>query len=316
MGEPADLGAKRADRHIPVLVQEVLEGLAVLPGGTYLDATVGGGGHAAAILQASAPDGRLLGLDRDPEAVDRAARRLSAFGERARVVHASHTELLAVLQREGFSAVDGVLLDLGFSSWQIQDPRRGFAFSLEGPLDMRFDPGSEVTAADLVNHLAEDDLADLIFRYGEESRSRAIARAIVSARPIGTTTDLAAVVSRAVGGRRGALHPATRTFQALRIAVNRELASLEETLPQAVRALHPGGRLAVIAFHSLEDRIVKHFLRRETRDCTCPPVYPVCRCDHKQTLRIVTPRPVVPADAEVEANPRSRSAKLRVAETI
>ncbi len=316
MGESADLGASDPHQHIPVLVQEVLDGLAVRPGGAYLDATVGGGGHACAILQVSSPDGRLLGLDRDPDAIRRALKRLSAFGDRVKVVHASYVELRRVARDEGMLPLDGILFDLGFSSWQIEDPERGFAFSQDGPLDMRFDPTAGRTAADLVNQLSEDALVDLLFRYGEEPRSRQIARAIIMARPIHTTGELAEVVSRAVGGRRGALHPATRTFQALRIAVNRELEAVEAALPRALLALRPGGRLAVITFHSLEDRIVKHFLRRESRDCICPPEYPVCRCDHKKVVRVLTRKPIRPSEEEIARNPRSRSAKLRLAEKI
>ena len=314
MGDPADLGASAG--HIPVLVSEVVAALAVHSQGAYLDATVGGGGHGAAILEASAPGGRLLGLDRDPEAVRRAARRLSDFGDRAAVVHASYVDLLSVSRRAGYFPVDGILFDLGFSSWQIESARRGFAFSLEGPLDMRFDPEAEVTAADLVNELPEDELAALLYRYGEEPRSRQIARAIVEARPIDTTVALAEVIVSALGRRRGALHPATRTFQALRIAVNEELESIERALPDAVEALVPGGRLAIITFHSLEDRIVKRFLQQESRDCICPSDSPICQCEHQRTLRVLTRKPTVPSKAEVAANPRSRSAKLRVAEKL
>lgn len=331
LGESEDLEPEDADvasaaagdvaisayRHIPVLVGSVIEGLSVHPGGDYLDATVGGGGHAVAILRASAPGGRLLGLDRDPEAVQRTTDRLRTFQERARVVQASYIELLTVAEREGFLPLDGVLFDLGFSSWQIDDPVRGFAFSQEGPLDMRFNPrGQEPTAADLVNQLPEQELVELLFRYGEEPRSRQIARAIVSARPLTTTSELADVVSGAVGGRSGPVHPATLTFQALRIAVNRELEALSSALPDAVVALKPGGRLAVISFHSLEDRIVKRFMRRESRDCICPPELPVCQCDHRRTLRVLTHKPVVPTAQELTRNPRSRSAKLRVAEKL
>lgn len=314
MGEPSDLDATY--QHIPVLVAEVLRGLSVKPGGRYLDATVGGGGHAVAILEASAPEGHLLGLDRDPEAAQRASARLAPFGDRAKVIHASYIDLLEIARRESFLPLDGVLFDLGFSSWQIDDPERGFAFSLEGPLDMRFDPNSDVTAAMLVNQLDEEALADLLYKYGEEPRSRVIARAIVRARPLHTTVALAGVVAAAVGRRRGRLHPATRTFQALRIAVNRELASLEQVLPDAVSALSPGGRLAVIAFHSLEDRIVKQYVRQESRDCICPPALPVCRCDHQRSLREITHKPVTPSEEESRANPRSRSAKLRVVEKL
>jgi 16S rRNA (cytosine1402-N4)-methyltransferase len=317
VGELADITSPETHRHIPVLVDEVLEGLDVRPGGVYLDATVGGGGHAVAILEESGPNGRLLGLDRDPEAAGRAGRRLAAFGWRAKVVHASYVDLLDVARREDFLPLDGVLFDLGFSTWQIEDPERGFAFSLEGPLDMRFDTSQGVTAAELVNQLPEDELIDLLYRLGEEPRSRQIARAIVLARPIYTTQELVDVIDGVVGGRGGRrLHPATRTFQALRIAVNQELASVEAALPNAVEALAQGGRLAVIAFHSLEDRIVKNFLRRESRDCICPPEYPVCQCDHRRTLRLVERKPIAPSEEEIEANPRSRSAKLRLAEKL
>ncbi len=301
---------------MPVLPSEVLEGLAVRPGGRYIDATVGGGGHASAILAAATPDGRLLGLDRDPAAVERARARLAPFGERAPVVHAPYVEISDVARETGFSPADGVLFDLGFSSSQIDDPARGFSFQHEGPLDMRYDPTGEApTAAELINTLPADALADLLWRYGEERRSRSIARAIVRARPLRTTSELVEVILREVGNPPGPrIHPATRTFQALRIAVNRELEMLEATLPQAVQVLRPGGRLAVIAFHSLEDRIVKRFLRREEQTCICSPEIPVCRCDHEPTLTVLTRKPVRPTDEEVAANPRSRSARLRVAE--
>ncbi len=306
-------------RHIPVLVAEVVAGLGVRPGGCYLDATVGGGGHTAAILDASAPDGWVLGLDRDAEAVARARERLRAYGDRVVVAHASYVDLLDVLRREQRSPVDGVVFDLGFSSWQIENPVRGFSFLQDGPLDMRFDTSHGVTAADLINQLPEDALAKVLFEYGEEARSRRIARAIVAARPIETTGGLASIVSAAVGGRRGGgassrLHPATRTFQALRIAVNQELEAIAQALPAALSALRSGGRLGVIAFHSLEDRIVKQYMQRESQDCICPPEYPVCQCDHRRTLRVLTRKPIVPSDAEIEINPRSRSARLRLAE--
>ncbi len=332
MGEPADLdsagqgpvddsavdtGAMVSSQHIPVLLHEVLQGLAVRSGGVYLDATVGGGGHAVAILEKSTPHGRLLGLDRDPEAVARAGRRLHGFGNRARVVCDSYVALGAVAEREGFLPLDGILFDLGYSSWQINDPDRGFAFSKDGPLDMRFNrAGGELTAADLLNELSEQELVALLRNYGEEPRSRRIARAIVRARPFVTTSELARAIVDAVGGRSGPIHPATRTFQALRIAVNRELEAVERVLPDAIEALRPGGRLVVIAFHSLEDRIVKRFLRRESRDCICPPELPICQCDHKRSLKVTTRKPTTPNDAEVARNPRSRSAKLRVAEKI
>ncbi|MBN2391929.1 MAG: 16S rRNA (cytosine(1402)-N(4))-methyltransferase RsmH [Anaerolineae bacterium] len=311
-------GHQERSGHIPILMAEVLDGLSIKPGGYYLDATVGGGGHAAAILEASGPMGRLLGLDRDPEAATRAAMHLKPFGDRALVIPTSYVHLTAALQHAGFPPLDGVLFDLGFSSWQVDDPKRGFAFRTDGPLDMRFDPTSDDPPASvLVNQLAEAELADLLRRYGEDPRSRRIAQAIVTARPIRSTEHLADVIVTAVGRARGErLHPATRTFQALRIAVNHELEGITEVLPQAVAVLRPGGRLAVITFHSLEDRIVKHFLKQEERGCICPPKTPICTCGHVPTLQNITRKPVIPSAEEIAANPRSRSAKLRVAEKL
>lgn len=304
--------------HIPVLLTEVLEGLQIHSGGVYIDGTVGGGGHAVAILERIAPDGRLLGLDRDPQAVARAKKRLADFYESVQIVHAPYTRLEALARQHGFVPADGVLLDLGFSTLQIDDPARGFAFRFDGPLDMRYNPsGDAPTAADLVNTLPEVELADLLWRYGEERHSRRIARAIGRSRPLETTQQLAEVILAEVGrGPDDRIHPATRTFQALRIAVNHELEMLEAVLPQAVSVLRPGGRLAVIAFHSLEDRIVKHFFKREEQDCICPPELPVCRCDHEATLRVLTRKPLRPSDEEVSENPRSRSARLRVIEKL
>lgn len=301
--------------HIPVLLNEVLNGLRVRPGGRYIDATVGEGGHAAEILSASSPDGRLLGLDRDPGALEVAHARLVSYAGRFVLVHSSYTRLAAIAPAREFVPADGILFDLGLSSLQLADPDRGFSFAKDGPLDMRFDPTTgERTAADLVDQLSSEELADLLYRYGEERQSRRIAEAIVAARPIRTTKELASVVEQAVGRRRRRIHPATRTFQALRIAVNDELTVLEKTLPQAVEALAPGGRLVVISFHSLEDRIIKRFVRRESRDCICPPASPICTCDHRATLRVVTRKPIRPTEEEVFANPRSRSARLRIAE--
>jgi 16S rRNA (cytosine1402-N4)-methyltransferase len=266
-------------------------------------------------LEASAPDGRLLGVDRDPKALEIAARRLSPLGERAVLRHGSFAHLTELA--EDFVPADGVLLDLGLSSLQLADPERGFAFSREGPLDMRFDPtAGGPTAADLVNQLAVKELADLLYHYGEERQARRIAGAIVSARPLNTTTQLADVVCQATGRRRGRIHPATRTFQALRIAVNDELTALETALPQVLELLADGGRLVVMSFHSLEDRIVKRFLRRESTDCVCPPEIPVCMCDHRARVQVLTSKPVRPTPEEVEINPRSRSARLRAAERI
>lgn len=302
--------------HIPVLFQAVLDGLQIRPGGRYIDATVGGGGHAAGILAASSPNGRLLGLDRDPAAVEAASAQLVSYTERVVLVHSSFTRLAEVARTCDFVPADGILLDLGFSSLQLADPARGFAFMSEGPLDMRFDPTtSGPTAADLVNELSAEELATLLYQYGEERQARRIAEAIVAASPLHTTNELAAIVEKATG-RRGRIHPATRTFQALRIAVNDELAALEAVLPQAVEVLAPGGRLAVISFHSLEDRLAKRFLRRESRDCLCPPESPICTCDHRATLRVITRKPIRPTADEIAANPRSRSARLRVGQRL
>ncbi len=301
--------------HIPVLCEEVLAGLQVRSGGRYIDATLGAGGHAAAILQASDPDGLLLGLDADPEAVSYARERLRVFGQRAVLWVGNFQHLAAVASALGFARVDGILLDLGLSSRQLEDAARGFSFTQEGPLDMRMDPSQGQTAAELVNTLPEGALAELLWQYGEERHSRRIARAIVATRPVSRTDELAELVARTVG-RREKIHPATRTFQALRIAVNKELDALEAALPQARDALKPGGRLAVIAFHSLEDRLVKQFYRRESAECLCPPEVPVCSCEHQATLKEVTRKPIRPSDEEVAQNPRSRSARLRVAERL
>lgn len=281
-----------------------------------MDGTVGAGGHAYGILQASQPDGLLLGMDVDPQALALAQEKLAEFNGRARLIRASYTTLLNQLNALKWERVDGILLDLGLSSMQLDTQSRGFSFRSEAPLDMRFNPDQETSAAQLVNTLDESALADILFRYGEERRSRQVAHAIVNARPIQTTSQLAQVVSGATSGGKSGIHPATRTFQALRIAVNGELEALEEVLPQTLEALKPEGRLVVISFHSLEDRIVKQFMRRESRDCICPPSQPVCTCGHKATLRVITSKPIRPQIDEIRRNPRSRSARLRIAERI
>lgn len=305
----------RTGEHVPVLFHEVMDAVLPQPGGSYVDVTLGAGGHAAGILSASAPDGRLLGIDADPEAVAYARQALKIFEDRAVLQVANYRQLGAVAQALGFEKVDGVLMDLGLSSRQLSDAARGFSFSQDGPLDMRIDRDQGQPAADLVNGLPESELADLFWRYGEERYSRRIARAVVAARPITTTGELASVVSRTVG-RREKIHPATRVFQALRIAVNDELEALSQALPQVRDLLRPGGRMAVIAFHSLEDRVVKQFYQNEARDCLCPPEATICVCEHRASLRVVTRKPVRPTDEEVATNPRSRSARLRVAERL
>ena len=301
--------------HNPVLVAETVEWLLVAAGKVYLDGTVGEGGHSEAILEASGPNGRVMGIDRDPRSVDAARRRLTHYGDRARIMHGNYADMGDLAREAGIERVDGILLDLGFSSRQVDTEGYGFSFQRDESLDMRYDlVGS--TAADLLNHTDERDLADVIYRFGEERRSRAVARAIVAARPIATTGHLASVVARALGGRRGSRHPATRTFQALRIAVNEELTHLQAGLEAVPGMLNPGGRLVVISYHSLEDRLVKSWMDRETTRCICPPELPVCACDHEPSMRFARRRVVRPAVMETDSNPRSRSARLRAVERI
>jgi 16S rRNA (cytosine1402-N4)-methyltransferase len=303
------------------MTSELLCRLAPCLDGVVVDATVGGGGHAEAVLHA-APGATLLGLDRDPVAVEAATRRLAPFGERARVRLGNFRDLAALVQAEGLAAPGAIIMDIGTSAMQLGDPGRGFSFAAAGPLDMRMGPDAETTAGDLLHGLGAEALANVLYELGEERLSRRIARVLVEARGRGelkTTADLARLVARCVPPpRRGekTLHPATRTFQALRIAVNDELGALAEALPQAASVLRPGGRFAVITFHSLEDRIVKQFIARETRDCICPTEIVVCRCGHRAALRAVTKKPDIAGEAETVANPRARSAKLRVAEKI
>jgi 16S rRNA (cytosine1402-N4)-methyltransferase len=301
-------------RHVSVLLNETLDGLAIKPGGRYIDGTVGGGGHSEAIL-ASAPDVEVLGLDADPTALERAALRLLPFGSRVKLVNANFAQISSVARAHGFDHVDGVVLDLGLSSDQLGDPDRGFGFIAGGPLDMRFDQTRGQSAADLINELDQDELADMIYRYGEEPASRKIARAIVAARPIRTADQLADVIEKTIG-RRGRIHPATLTFQALRIAVNDELGALMSALPQATELLRSGGRLAVISFHSLEDRIVKEYLRSVSQEHVPQHDDLPGQVHRTATLRVITRKPIVASEAEVLSNPRARSAKLRVAEKI
>jgi 16S rRNA (cytosine1402-N4)-methyltransferase len=302
--------------HTPVMVQETLHYLDVQPGGRYVDCTVGTGGHSLHIMEAAEPGGLLLGIDADPAALRIARERLAPYGDSVQLVEANFRDVADICRWYGFVPVHGILFDLGISSLQIDEAERGFSFQREAPLDMRFSPDQTLTAADIVNGWAEEEIADILWRYGEERLSRRIARRIVQERPIRTTTQLARVVERAVGPSKGRTHPATRTFQALRVAVNEELENLETALEQAHTLLGFGGRLVVISFHSLEDRIVKEFFRRESRDCICPPETPVCTCHHRASLRILTKTPVQPSLDEIAANPRSRSAKLRAAERI
>lgn len=310
-------------QHVPVMADEVVEMLAPMPGSRHVDATLGGGGHAARILDACDPDGRLLGLDADGAAIARVRAALGArYGDRLRLRQANFRELADVAPAEGFDPVDGCLFDLGLSSFQLADTDRGFGFRAGGSLDMRFDTGRGTSAAELVNSLDVKELTALLKRFGEEPFAGRIARAIVEARRtarIETAEELAALVarvapSRAPGRRR--VHPATRVFQALRIAVNEELDALQAGLAAAVDLLRPGGRLVVLSYHSLEDRVVKRFLQAERRGCTCPPEAPVCVCGRRPRLRLLSPKGLVPSAAEITANPRARSARLRAAERI
>jgi 16S rRNA (cytosine1402-N4)-methyltransferase len=302
-------------QHTPVLYEEAMLWLNPRSGGSFIDATVGLGGHAAGILAQSAPRGMLLALDTDAQALELARQRLAPYGDRVLFAQAQHTELAVVARTHGFAQVDGILFDLGVSSLQLNDPGRGFSFQKDGPLDMRMSLGAGITAEEIVNTWSEGELARIIYQYGEEMHARRVARAICQRRPLWRTQELAEVVASVVGSH-SRIHPATRTFQALRIAVNEELASLQTVLPQAVELLAPDGRLAVISFHSLEDRIVKQFMTRESTGCICPPKMPQCTCAHVALLERLTKKPVRPTTEEVQHNPRSRSARLRVARRL
>lgn len=314
---PGDEHSVHRSGHVPVLLREVVDALRPAPGGRFIDGTLGAGGHAAGLLRLTAPDGRLLGIDRDPAAVAFAARQLAVFGERATLVAGSFGDVATIAVAHGFDAVDGVLLDLGLSSRQLADAERGFSFLQDGPLDMRFDTRTGITAADLINNLSAEELANLFFRYGEEQQSRRIARLIIAHRPMHTTGELAGLIAtQASRSGRPGRHPATKVFQALRIAVNDELKEIERGLHGAVERLRPGGRLAVISFHSLEDRLVKQFLRQASRDCNCPPRQPVCTCGARPLVRLVSRKAIKATDEEIAANPRSRSARLRIAAKV
>jgi len=303
-------------QHIPVLFHEVLDVLNPVPGGLYVDGTIGAGGHSRGILERSSPDGQLIGIDRDPAALALAGSNLAEFSDRVTLIHGSYVELVSHLNNRNWHTVDGILIDLGLSTMQLDTPERGFSFRFDAPLDMRFDPDQSFSAADLVNEYTREELAEIIFTYGEEKFSRRIADAIIANRPLATTKELAELIKGVVPYTRSKIHPATRTFQALRIVVNNELNALEVFLPAALEVLKPGGRLAVIAFHSLEDRIVKRYFREESKDCICPPEIPICVCSHKAKIKEISRRPIRPEDSEIDENPRARSAKLRAAEKI
>ncbi|HVF52804.1 MAG TPA: 16S rRNA (cytosine(1402)-N(4))-methyltransferase RsmH [Actinomycetota bacterium] len=312
-------GGDRPVAHEPVLAEAVAGLLepVLVDGGSFVDATIGRGGHARRLLDA-APRSWLIGVDRDPDALEACRADLSSFGDRARLVRDDFKNLSAVLERLGVEEVRGVLLDLGVSSPQLDESHRGFSFRADGPLDMRMDPDQRLSADTIVNTYAQDDLARIIRLYGEERFAKRVARAIVAARPIRSTEHLAEVVTAAIPAatRRTGGHPARRTFQAIRIEVNAELSALEEVLPQAVSVLATGGRVVVISYHSLEDRIVKRFFAEESKGCVCPPDFPICACDAQATLRVLTSRPVRATAEEAASNPRSTAGKLRAAEKI
>ena len=297
--------------HIPVMLEACMRLMDPQPGGQYADGTLGAGGHSEAILKASSPDGQLISFDLDPAAIAIARERLEPYGDRVRIIQDSYVNLGRYAEE---NSLDGFIVDLGVSSMQLDRQDRGFSFLQDGPLDMRFSPEQPLTAADLVNQLPEEELARILWLYGEERKSRQIAAMICAERErnkIVTTAQLRDVILSAAGNSREKIHPATRSFQAIRIAVNGELDAVEAVLPAAVKALKPGGRLLVISFHSLEDRIVKNYFKTESKDCLCPPEQPVCTCGHKAVLRELTRHPVTADDEEIKLNPRARSAKLR-----
>jgi 16S rRNA (cytosine1402-N4)-methyltransferase len=302
--------------HVPVLLHEVTAGLQPRQGGYFIDCTVGLGGHSAAILEHISPSGKLLGIDADPEAIRISLDKLSNYDQEIILVNDNFVNLEAISTRYHFHPVDGILFDLGVSSLQLDTAERGFSFQLDAPLNMRFNQAQDLTAADIVNTFSEQELAKLVERYGEEHHSRRIARQIVRNRPISTTVELARLIEQVSGGRRAKIHPATRTFMALRIAVNSELQNLELALKQTLNLLRPGGRLTVISYHSLEDRIVKQFMREAASSCLCPPGTVICRCGHVPTLKLISRKVIKPTSLETESNPRSRSAKLRIAERL
>ncbi|MCL4268859.1 MAG: 16S rRNA (cytosine(1402)-N(4))-methyltransferase RsmH [Anaerolineales bacterium] len=302
--------------HKPVLYQEIIHALQPRNGGRYVDGTLGAGGHARGILEACAPDGQLLGLDVDPQALALARETLAPYEGRIHLAQASHITLSEQLASLKWESIDGLVLDLGASSMQFDNPERGFSFMQDGPLDMRFGPHLMMSAADIINTYEERELADIIFKYGEDRDARRIARAIIQARPLHTTGELVAVIEKASPRRGDKTHPATQTFQALRIVVNEELAAVEITLPQAVAALKSGGRCAVISFHSLEDRIVKEYFREQSKDLINPPYEKIYEVERKAVVKLVNKKPILPGEEELRDNPRSRSAKLRVIEKL
>jgi 16S rRNA (cytosine1402-N4)-methyltransferase len=302
-----------APPHLSVLYQEIIDALSPHPHGVYIDATLGAGGHAWGILNAARPGGNLLGLDLDPQALEIASQRLSVFAERAILRKQSYIFMQEEAAKLGWQQVDGIVMDLGVSSMQLDSPERGFSFRFDAPLDMRFGDETSRNAAEIINTSSEAELAEMIWKYGEDRLSRKIARKICQKRPLHSTKELAELIEKLAPRRENMPHPATRTFQALRIAVNEELITLEKSIPKAIQLLKPGGHLAIISFHSLEDRIVKLTFRQESMDCLCPPKQPICTCGHQASIETLHKKPVEPTEIEKENNPRSRSAKLRIA---
>lgn len=290
--------------------------LNIRPGGRYIDCTLGGGGHGLGVLEASGPGGRLLGLDADPEAVLTAGRRLEAYRERLVLAQVNFSEILEQVKGTEFYPADGIVMDLGMSSLQLDTSGRGFSFQRNEPLDMRFDTAQELKASDVVNRYTLDQLSNVLFQFGELPRSKKIASAIIHSRPFATTTELTVLLRKLLGNQRRKTNPATQAFQAIRIAVNKELENLESGLNDAIKILGSGRRIVVISYHSLEDRIVKGVFRKAASDCVCPPKMPVCVCNHVREVRLITKKPVSPTPLEVLGNPRSRSARMRVAEHV
>lgn len=306
--------------HKSVLLNEVVSFILPRDNCTYVDATVGSGGHAEKILEKSGPRGRLIGLDFDPSVLEIAKGKLEKFNDRCSLVESNYTEVVKVVKSLGVDKIDGIIFDLGVNLEHFVNPERGFSFMKDGPLDMRLSPKIKVTAADIINKWEEKDLIDILFKFGEERYARKIIGFVVEARrrkKISTTAELSEIIISALGkGKIGRIHPATKTFQALRIAVNNELFNLEYVLPQAIDILNPGGRICVISFHSLEDKIVKSMFRSLAQGCLCPPEVNVCMCGNKPKIKLITKKPIVPGEEEIFVNPRSRSAKLRVAEKL
>jgi len=302
--------------HKPVLISEAVEALHAQPGKRYIDCTLGSGGHAAAILKQILPGGQLLGIDADPEAVETAKNSLADYTDSVTIINDNFANLETICRENNFLPVHGIIFDLGLSSTQLEVSERGFSFQHDGPIDMRYSPAQELTASDIINTFPEDKLSQIIKKYGEDRNSKWIARHIIKSRPINSTLQLASVVEKAIGGHRGKIHPATKTFMALRIIVNHELENLVAALKQTIVCLKSQGRLVVISYHSLEDRIVKQFMQRESKECLCPPGTPICKCDHMPSLRIISKKVITPSLSEIKSNPRSRSAKLRVAERL